>query len=293
MDGNFTFRIGSNTKTMTGTVLLQLVDEGKLKLSDKLSKYFPEYSKSDSITLTMLCNMTTGIFNYTNDESFWTNLYASPLKVWQPKELVAIGFSHDFVFQPGKGWQYSNTNSILLGMIIEKVTGNTIQAEIENRIMKHLNLTHSGFLTSGPGLPGSHARGYYSGEYVDGEDMTENIDVSWAWAAGSVYSTPRELQKYSERLVGGGFLSDSLQNRRLTAMQNIIPGLDYGLCLAKKGSFYGHNGGMPGFTSTMYHSNDKNCTIIIYFNSDIESPDPIVPDMLLARFFNILYGNNY
>ena len=123
--------------------------------------------------------------------------------------------------------------------------------------------------------------------------MTEIMDVSWAWSAGSAYSVPRELQKYAERLVGGGFLSDSLQQKRLNDMLAITPDINYGLCLARRGSFYGHNGGMPGFTSTMYHSNNKNCTVIIYFNCDLEAPVPIVPDMLLMRFMNILYGMDY
>ncbi len=293
MNGNYTFRIGSNTKTMTGTVLLQLVDERKLALNDKLSKYFPGYPKSDSITIAMLCNMTSGIFNYTNDESFWNMLYNDPSKVWLPEEIVAFGLSHDFAFQPGKGWQYSNTNTFILGMIIEKVTGHTLQIEILNRIVKPCNLANTGLLTAGKDLPDLHGKGYYRGWYEENDDMTEFLDVSWAWAAGSVYSTPRGLQKYVETLVGGGFLSDTLQHRRLNDILNIAPGIDYGLCLAKRGTFYGHNGGMPGFTSTMYHSNDKNCTVVIYFNCDLEMPDPIVPDMLLVRFMDILFGKDF
>jgi D-alanyl-D-alanine carboxypeptidase len=294
MNGSYTFRIGSNTKTMTGTVLLQLVDEGKLALNDKLSKYFPAFPKSDSITIAMLCKMTSGIFNYTDDVDFWNTITVSnPSKVWLPQELLDVGFSHNFNFPPGTGWSYSNTNTIILGMIIEKLTGNTLQSEINNRIIQPLQLSNTGFLTSGRDLPGTHGRGYYSGEYEENNDMTEVMDVSWGWAAGSAYSVPRELRKYAERLVGGGFLSDSLQQKRLNDMQAITPDINYGLCLARRGSFYGHNGGMPGFTSTMYHSNNKNCTVIIYFNCDLVAPVPIVPDMLFMRFMNILYGIDY
>ncbi|MFA6127174.1 MAG: serine hydrolase domain-containing protein [Bacteroidales bacterium] len=292
MNANYTFRVGSNTKTFVGTVLLQLVNEGKIQLNDRLSKYYPDYPKSDSITITMLCNMTSGIFNYTDAEEWVAQANDDPFRVWTPKELVDLGMSKDFYFQPGTGWTYSNTNTFIIGMIIEKITGHTLQSEIENRIIKPLQLTNTGFITSGPDLPGLHGRGYYSGEYVENEDMTEAFDLSWAWAAGSVYSTPRELQKYVETLVWGGFLPDSLQHRRLNDMINIAEGIDYGLCLARRGTFYGHNGGMPGFTSSMYHSNERDCTVIIYFNCDIEAPEPIVPDMLLVRFLNILYGLN-
>lgn len=289
MDASHTFRIGSNTKTMTGTVLLQLVDEERLALNDKLSKFYPEYPKADSITIAMLCNMTSGISNYTDNLVWQNTLISNPTKVWTPQEIVDLGFSEDFYFSPGSGMHYSNTNTFILGMLIERLTGNSLQSEIENRILKPLNLNNTGFLTSGLNLPGVHGRGYYAGEYAEDEDLTEYFDVSWGWAAGSAYSTPRELHKYVEVLVHGGLLSDSLQQRRCNDMIAATPTVGYGLCLLKRGSFYGHNGGLPGYTSSMYHSNDKNCTVIIYFNSQLE----LTPDFLFARFMSILYGENY
>jgi D-alanyl-D-alanine carboxypeptidase len=289
MDPSYTFRIGSNTKTMTGTVLLQLVEEGKLELEDKLSEYFPQYPKADSVTIAMLCNMTSGIFNYSEDEAWTMELLTNPTKVWTPEETVEIGFSNDYYFSPGTDWHYSNTNTFLLGMIIEKLTGNSLEYEIENRIINPLQLNNTGFLTSGLDLPGTHGRGYYDGEYVENVDMTEHYDVSWAWAAGSAYATPRELQHYVETLVGGGFLSDEMQQKRLSEVNEIMPNTAYGLCLLKRGSFYGHNGGLPGFTSSMYHSNEKDCTVILYFNSQIE----LVPDYLFLRYMDILYGSDF
>ncbi len=289
MDGSYTFRIGSNTKTLTGTVLLQLVDERKLALNDKLSRFYPGYPKADSITIAMLCNMTSGIYNFTDDTNWRNTLFVNPTKVWTPQKSVDIGFSHNFYFSPGKGMYYSNTNTIILGMLIEKLTGNSLESEIENRIIKPLNLSHTGFLTSGKDLPGIHGRGYYAGGYEENVDLTEYFDISWGWAAGSAYSTPRELQKYSEALVMGGLLSDSLQQRRLNDMNSLDPGLAYGLCMLRRGSFYGHNGSLPGFTTSMYHSNTMDCTVIIYFNCQLE----LTPDFLFYRFMNILYGSNY
>lgn len=286
MDSNFTFRIASNTKTFTGTVLLQLVDEKKISLSDKLSKYFPEYNKSDSVTVKMLSNMTSGIFNYTGDLQWAQSMNTEPLKVWLPQQIVSLAISHDYYFSPGTGFYYSNTNTYLLGMIIEKVTGHTLETEITNRITNPLGLTNTGFISSGTALPGNHARGYYFGEYFENGDLTESIDLSNVWAAGGVYSTPRELQKYAEKLVGGGFLSDTLQQRRLTDMVEIRPGSNYGLSLHKLGSWYGHNGSMWGFTSCMYHNIEKNRTVIIYFNCNLEAS--IEPDNLFFRFRDIL-----
>jgi D-alanyl-D-alanine carboxypeptidase len=288
MNESYIFRIGSNTKTMTGTVLLQLVDEGKLRLEDTLSKFFPTFPKADSISIKMLCNMTSGYFNYSEAPEFGDSMTANPAKVWQPMELLNIAFAHNFYFPVGQGFHYSNTNTIILGLLIEQLTGTDLKTQITNRIMSPLGLENSGFITSGTELPGVHGRGYYGGSYVEGDDQTEYIDVSWGWSAGSGYSTPRELQRYVEAMVEGEFLSDTLQHRRLTDMvENSFGG--YGLCLVHRGTFYGHNGGIPGFTSSMYHSIEKNCTIIIYFNCQLNYP----PDNLFLRYVNILYGAGF
>lgn len=288
MNPNYTFRIGSNTKTMTGTVLLQLVDEGKLNLEDTLSKFFPAFPRADSITVRMLCNMTSGYFNYTEAQEFEDTLNANPDKVWQPMELLYIAFMHGFYFPVGTGFHYSNTNTFILGLIIEQLTGSDLKTQIDNRIIAPLGLQNTGFITSGAQLPGTHGRGYYAGAYVAGDDETEVADLSWGWAAGSAYSTPRELQKYVERMVEGGFLSDSLQHRRLTDFISLPDG-GYGLCIVHRGTFIGHNGSIPGFSSSMYHSIDKNCTIIIYFNCQLGYH----PDKLFLRYVNILYGKNF
>jgi D-alanyl-D-alanine carboxypeptidase len=290
MNADYTFRIGSNTKTMTGTVLLQLVDEGKLRLEDTLSKFFPTFPRADSITIKMLCNMTSGYFNYSDGVGFVDSMITAPTTVWQPMDLLNSAFYNNpnFYFPVGTGFHYSNTNTIILGLLIEQLTGTDLKTQITNRICTPLGLQNTGFLTSGTEFPGTHGRGYYFQNYIPGDDYTGHFDISWAWAAGSAYSTPHELQKYVEVLVEGGFLSDSLQQRRLTEMTDIGIG-GYGLCLFHRGSFYGHNGGCPGFTSSMYHSKKRNCTIIIYFNCQLGYH----PDKLFLRYVNILYGSDY
>ncbi len=292
MDSNYTFRIGSNSKPFLGTILLQLVDERKLALTDKLSRFYPGFPKSDSITIAMLCNMTSGIFDFFYDQQFINSYTSDPLKVFSPQELADLGFGNPFTFSPGAGWNYSNTNALILGMIIEQITGNTLETEISNRILIPLQLNNTGCQRSGANFPGPHARGYYFPDLNNYGDMTEPYDISRAWACGSMYSTPRDLQKFAEQLAGGGFLSDSLQFRRLNDMR-VTGGLfgSYGLCLLKHGSFYGHGGTLWGFTSVMFHSNEKNCTIIIYFNCDLETT--IHPLNLFLLYANILYGKNF
>lgn len=289
MNREHTFRVGSNTKTFTITVLLKLVDEGKISLDDKLSKYFPEYPKADLISVEMLANMTSGIFNYTDIEDFWIAVENNITKVWEPKELVDYAFNQNFVFEPGTSWHYSNSNTILIGMIIEKVTGNSLESEINSKIIQPLQLTKTGFLTSGLDFPGPHARGYYHGEYEPGVDATVFNDISWGWAAGSAYSTPRELQKYVEKLVEGGLLSETLQQKRLNDLISVRVNASYGLGILKRGSFYGHNGALSGFTSSMYHSIERNATVIIYYNSFLAEQ----PDILFLKIVDILYGEDF
>lgn len=287
---DYNFRVGSITKTFTVTVLLQLAGEGKISLNDKLSLYFPQYPKSDSITIRMLCNMTSRIRNYTN-QTFFNEIWANPTRVWTPEELINRGFAGGFDSIPGKGFSYSNTNTILLGKIIQKVTGNSLETEINNRIIQPLQLLNTGFLTSGIQLPGNHGRGYFFADFLPRQDYTEYFDLSAYWSAGSVYSKPRELQKYAEVLVKGGLLPDSLQQKRLKDDYYDLGNNDaYGLGLFRHGTFYGHSGELQGFMTSMYHSNDKNCTVIVYYNSLLrESP---VEDLTM-KILRIMYGDNY
>jgi D-alanyl-D-alanine carboxypeptidase len=290
MNGSFTFRIGSCTKTFTVTVLLQLVAERKLSLDDKLSLYFPQYPKSDSVTIRMMCNMTSRIHDYFHSvPALFDLMKQDPSRIWTPSELIDIGFNLGYDETPGKGFGYSNTNTAILGRIIEKITGNTLEEEITQRIIIPLNLVNSGFLTSGTQLPGTHGHGYYFIDYVPGADYTEHFDNSVYWAAGSAWSTPRELQKYVEALVGGGLLPDSLQYCRLHNDFTDIGDVSYGLGILKQGTFYGHTGELPGFMTNMYHSNDRNCTIIIYYNSLLSGKEND-PGQLFKRFVSILYG---
>ena len=118
-------RVGSLTKTMTATVILQLAEEGKLDLSDPIGKYVPGMPNGDTATIQQLAEMTSGIAPYTTSDDFKQQLFADPLKVWTPEELIAFEQGQPAEFAPGEGWQYSNTNYVLLGMVIEQVTGKT------------------------------------------------------------------------------------------------------------------------------------------------------------------------
>lgn len=272
MEEDLLFRIGSNTKTMTVTVLLQLVDEGRIALDDKLSEYRPDLPKADQITIEMLTDMTSGYHNYSEINEFLSNMMSNPTKVWQPEECIQLAMDEPMYFEPGEGWYYSNTNTFILGTIIEDLTGKTLRENIEQRIFDPFGLDDSYFPESGTDFPRDD---FYHGYYMDGydpenPDYSEYFDISWAWAAGATISTLYDLKTYVETLVGGGFISDSLQQKRLVCKNEIKPQVSYGIGMFDMWGFHGHNGGLPGYNSIMVHDPDRNCTIILLQNCYLE-----------------------
>jgi D-alanyl-D-alanine carboxypeptidase len=214
-------RICSITKTFTITVVLELVDEGKLSLDDKLARFYPDIPNADQITIRQLCNMTAGIFNYSDDETFLKTYTEDPNKVWKPEELVSIAIAHPPYFSPGKGWTYSNTNSIILGMIVEKITGKDIASQIKSRLVDDLKLTNT-YWPVGTSIEGAHAHGYLGGageELVDGTSM---FNPSGMGASGALISNLDDLKTWVLTLVNGDLLKKETQTQRTT----LVPG-DY------------------------------------------------------------------
>jgi D-alanyl-D-alanine carboxypeptidase len=283
------FRIGSNTKTFTGTVILQLVDEGKLGLDDPVSEYQPQVPNGENITIRQLLNMTSGLFSYTEDEDFNNTLDTDPQKVWEPEELVQIGFSYPPDFSPGEGFQYSNTNTVLLGMIIEQLTGQPLEQEFQDRIFVPLGMGNSLFPErSSAAIPDPHPRGYMYQTNVETlntselqEEEAEQADESagepndvtdenpsWGWAAGAAISTLNDMIIWAKADATGALLSSEAQKERLTWVSPPpSPGAQYGLAIAEfPGGFIGHDGQLPGFNSFVAHNPETGVTIVVFTN---------------------------
>lgn len=267
-------RIGSITKTFTGTVLLQLVDEGKLNLSDKLSQYFPGYPNGQNITINELGNMTSGIFSYSDDTVFVDDILKNMQKAFTPGQLIEISEKHQPNFPPGTSFHYSNTNTILLGLIIEKLTGNSLQSEIQNRILTPLGMKNTTFELNS-NFPDPHAHGYF---YMDSTSITPidvtDLNPSWGWSAGAMISTLGDLQQYAKPLATGQLISAKSQEERLKwAVNTMVPSgpwkdknMRYGFAICDFDGALGHNGGIPGFNSFMGYMTDKDATIIVLVN---------------------------
>ncbi|WP_212831759.1 serine hydrolase [Catellatospora sp. TT07R-123] len=310
------FRIGSNTKTMTGTVLLQLAQEGKIGLDDPVSKYRPDVPDGDNITITQLLDMRSGLYNYSEDEQFNARLDNDPGYVWKPDELLAIAFAKPPYFAPGAEFHYSNTNLILVGLIIEQLTGSTLRNEFQQRIFGPLGLGQTQLPeNTDTGIPAPHPQGYMFGTNVSTlsnpalspadqaaaakggllpRDVTDS-SPSWAWAAGGAISTAADLTRYVTALVDGGLLDPAMQKTRMDSIKP-IPTPDnadvgYGLALVKFGPLYGHDGQIPGFNSFMAHDPATKNTIIV-LTSLFAGPDGKQPANVIAMaIMQALYGH--
>jgi D-alanyl-D-alanine carboxypeptidase len=283
MDKTMRFRIGSVTKTFTTTVLLQLVDEGKVKLDDPIDKFFPQIHNAKIITIRMLGDMSSGLKNYSEMHEFDDSMKTFSRKKWKPEELVEISTRNGTDFEPGKGWHYSNTNTVLIGMIIEKITGNSLEEEIRRRIIDKLNLNETE-LPVEPELIGKYPRGYNEDDTTLTEpltDLTIKYDPSWAWAAGAMISSVKDLKIYLKALTEGKLVSTQSQADRFKWVLDKA-GLKYGFGIFMVGNDYlGHNGSYPGFHNVAVHSPKSNCTIIIFYNTQSNrDPDDFLKAIL-------------
>ncbi|MFA6001537.1 MAG: serine hydrolase domain-containing protein [Thermoleophilia bacterium] len=261
-------RIASNTKTFTATVILQLADEGKLSLSDSLSKYVAGIPNGEKITIRQLLNMTAGIYNFTADPEFEDRFEKNPLMKFTHNDMMQIVLRHKPDFDPGQGWNYSDTNYELLGMIVEKVTNNRLEPEIDKRVIKRLGLVHTSYPVT-PDMVGDYSRGYYlPAGATQLKDFTL-VDPSVAWAGGAMVSNLYDMQVYGGALARGELVSQKMQKERLAWTP--MPGQEkwdgkYGLGIASIGGYIGHTGAIFGYNSIVFYLPEKDATFIVFTN---------------------------
>ncbi|WP_328601559.1 serine hydrolase domain-containing protein [Nocardia terrae] len=286
------WRIGSNTKTMTVTVLLQLAQEGRLSLDDPIGKYQPGVPNGDRITLAELADMRSGLYSYTFDRQFNATLDTDPQKVWTPEELLAIAFSHPVNFAPGERFEYCNTNTVLLGLVIENVTNMSMAENFRTRIFEPLGLKHTSFpVATDSAIPDPHPQGYAFGTNVETIDTAAlppdqqaaalagtlkpsdqtTASPSWAWTAGAAISTVGDLTTYVKALATGTMLDARTQQIRIDSIPPVDPAnpaaAAYGLGIVRFGPhLLGHDGQLPGFMSFMGYDPDSGLSIVVVTN---------------------------
>jgi D-alanyl-D-alanine carboxypeptidase len=262
-------RIGSVTKSFTGTVLLQLVAEGKVGLDDPVSKYLDFVPNGQNITLRMLADMTAGLFNYTELSSFDDAVVANPERNWTSRELADYGLGAKPYFDPGKGFHYSNTNTVLLGMVIERVTKQDIASVFQTKSFEPLGLTETTWPTNGA-LPAPFAHGIsnsYTPKVVDGTNYSPTI----SFTAGQLISTVGDLMVWTKACATGSQLTADLQKQRQAwvTFPPLTPQRSYGLGLFLNNGWIGHNGSITGYTSSAFYLPSQGATIVVLVNSDV------------------------
>ncbi|MEV6873033.1 serine hydrolase domain-containing protein [Amycolatopsis sp. NPDC051128] len=279
---NGQFRAGSSTKTFTATVVLQLVAEGKVELDAPAARYLPQLGLDRRITVRMLLQHTSGVFNYTGE--YYPDGTVKPGIPWsgkewvdnrfhtyRPEELVAFALAQQPRFEPGTDWSYANTNYVLARLLIEKVTGRSYGDEVQRRIVRPLGLRGTVMPGTSTEIPGPHAHGYYRFEDA-GQPKTVDVtrqNPSWISSAGEMISTTRDLDTFISALLGGKLLPAPLLAEMLKPHPTPDPASDYGLGLfelhadANCGGtmLINHNGHVQGYATLMYSTPDGSKTL--------------------------------
>jgi D-alanyl-D-alanine carboxypeptidase len=273
MQANDRFRVASVTKTFVATVVLQLAAQGRLRLDDSVERWLPGLiPRGGATTLRQLLGHTSGLFDYDDDRAWVRKRIANPRREWSPRELVAIATSHPPLFAPGKKWSYSNTNYVVLGLVVEAATGRTLRRELEERIFKRLGLGATSY-PAGTAIPGRFAHGYIgSGSSVPlppGKllDVSTRLTPS-AWGAGQIVSNGDDLTRFLSALLRGRLLPAG----RLAAMKADVMGADYGLGLriafTPCGTAYGHDGDIPGYRTIAWATSNGRRAASVMVNVD-------------------------
>jgi D-alanyl-D-alanine carboxypeptidase len=273
-------RIGSNTKTFTAALVLHLVAEGRIGLDTPADDYLPEFGLDRRITVRMLLQHTSGVFNFTGE--FYDDGTFAPgipvrgeewvdnrFKTYRPQGLVRLALSKPARFEPGTDWSYSNTNYVLARLLIENVTGRSLAEEMQRRILGPLGLSGTVAPYTQQEVPEPHAHAYYRFE-ADGRQKTVDVtrqNPSWISSGGDMISTTQDLHTFISALLGGKLLPAPL----LAEMCTPHPKAGYGLGVFVQdtdggGTIITHNGGITGHAALMYSTPDGRKTLTAALN---------------------------
>ena len=288
-------RLASMTKTFVSVVILKLCEEGKLKLDDKISKYIPKRAvqnipNASIITIRQLLNMTSGIISYTELDDYNDVVEDKPYRApWTPEDILEyVYLANKADFAPGKGWNYSNTNYVLLEMIVEKVSGDSLAGEMRRIIFAPQGLK-SIFMEIKESRKGGFGGLKVKGYDEDGKDITK-IQDGLGLADGGLISNADDVAEFLSAL----FIERELLNEfSMKQMMEFYPKEDYGLGLELRrtdyGDAYGHSGGSFGFESDMLYFPDRNIIFVVLTNQE----DKDVGDIVFQRIMNLLLNKNF
>jgi CubicO group peptidase (beta-lactamase class C family) len=276
------FRLGSITKQFTAASIMLLQERGKLKVTDLVKRYMPDAPAAwDKITIFNLLTHTSGIPNFT---SFPDYRSIEPFPI-TPGKLVALFRDKPLDFQPGTKWSYSNSGYVLLGYLIEKISGQSYQRFVEETIFKPLGMKDSGYDSNSAIIP-DRASGYSPGR--DGLVNAGYINMTVPFSAGGLYSTTEDLWRWERGLFGGKLLSSASLKQMTTPFKNDYA---FGLAVQKVNGreVIEHGGGIEGFNTMLAYYPEDKLTVAVLANLNGEAPEEIAQDLgALAHRENVV-----
>ncbi|MGE5848021.1 MAG: serine hydrolase, partial [Ignavibacteria bacterium] len=267
------FRLGSVTKQFTSAIIMQLVEQGKLKLDNKITDILPDYPKKmgDKITIHQLLTHSSGLLSYTDIPEYFNDNYVR--KNMKPQEIIDLFKDKDLTFEPGSQWTYSNSGYIMLGVIIEKITGKPYEQVLKENILDPAGMTNSGY-DHMENIIKKRAAGY--DRLPDGYKNCDFVDMSSPYSAGALYSTAEDLFKWDQALYTNKLLSEESKKKIFTGYFDVFEGMKYCYGWMTKYVPSGkndstrivvHGGGIFGFNTVIVRQIEKNNCIILLNNT--------------------------
>lgn len=266
------FRIGSLTKTFTGAAVLRLAEEGMVELDAPASDYLELENGNDllsTISVRNLLNMSSGLPEYLTEPFIISSILPDPLRNWHPAELLALAFdpASEPLFPPGSDFFYANTNYLLLGLLIEAVSGQSYAEYLNVEFLEPLGLSNTR-ANNDATIPEELARGYFDfAEDEQYEDWTQ-MHMSYVWTAGCIVSTARDTAVWMDALARGDLMGEELRSL-LFKGQQIVEGVVYGGgIVVEEGFGIGHNGTVIGYHADAWHDPVSATTVTVLSNTN-------------------------
>jgi D-alanyl-D-alanine carboxypeptidase len=269
------FRIASVTKTFVATVVLQLEAEGRVDIDEPVERWLPGLVPTGgTITIRELLNHTSGLFDYGEDDAHTQAVIADPGRRWSPHELLSVAFAHPPLFRPGTSWFYSNTNYVVLGLLVEAVTGRPLEQELQARIIDPLRLRATSFDVD-PVVHDPFAHGYIGPHpglpIAPGTllDVTALLNPSFGWGAGNMSSDAADITRFFVALLRGQLLPPAqLAEMKTGSVVNSYYGLGLKRVHTSCGIAYGHEGDFPGYRNAVWVTRDGRRAADVMVNID-------------------------
>lgn len=286
------FRIGSNTKTFVIATLLQLVDERRLTLDDRLNRFSigVRIPDGNNITVRELCQMRSGLFE-AYDTPQMSSARMHPEMIFDPRTIVRWAVAQRPYFAPGKGYRYSNTNYLILGLIVERLTGDTLGNEIRKRLLVPFHLTQTTYPRT-QAMPYPWAHGYGLDKHRRWEDVSGTIPVSLMGAAGAMISDMHDMKRWIGLYVTGKTSAPATYRALTECIPTGQGNLAFGLGLGCSAGWYGYTGALPGYNTANYYFPAVGATVVAWVDVQANSPEPGVANAIFRDVARILTPGN-